>query len=184
VTYQKSITDELIEWLHSVAGDVREDMSYVRWIGEHKGINDPDASFVYCNDCCDKEVDRLNALHPGSEHFADGGSRSQEESFKYCELCSAQLDCGLTEYGAREVAAEFTEGGFDLGQESNRRETAADLMEVADQLCYSYDKDVKVQAFFSALMAARMNEIIAPFQNPETAAPAIPLPRQARRSAI
>jgi len=180
VTPQKSITDEIIEWLESIAGDVRGKSSNVYWIGEETGI-DPDQSLCYCRDCCAKEVDKLNESHPGSEHFSDGGFGSEEDSFKYCESCGAQLNCSLTESGARNYAEDFISGYFSLKAEDGRPESAADLLNVANQLCHGYDKDIRVQAFFAALMAARMNEIISPFK-PGDSAPEPP--KQGRRAAL
>lgn len=62
---------------------------YVHWVEDAEGR---DAGFNYCAKCARAEADRI-----GGEVLC--GGKSEEDGDRFCETCSVELDCSLTDYG-------------------------------------------------------------------------------------
>ena len=87
----------LLDWLRPLAKPVADQAEYSRWINAHNA--DPDQAADWCTPCACAEVERLNAAHPESEHFVDGGWGTMADTPPMCCKCFMSLDDHLTDAG-------------------------------------------------------------------------------------
>lgn len=83
---------------------------YPRWIVTPDG----DLGSEWCSDCGTAKVRNLRRRdrRRREDYILDGGWRTEEEHFCFCEGCGVRLDVGLTEYGIREEIAHYEECGL------------------------------------------------------------------------
>jgi len=101
-----------------------EELEYLHWVSSGYGDG-----FVYCFECCDKEVEKVNKeliakgeividedgdICAGDGAFVDGGwSGIEEDGCAFCEGCNKRLEVSLTQYGVESEVDHFIEYFFD-----------------------------------------------------------------------
>lgn len=102
---------EIITTLESLTKDFEP--AYLYWVNAHPSAekeNDirlsgtADSGEVYCEDCADKEVERMEALDPDGEYTTEGGQyygAELSDNFEFCSKCDSILWVTLTAEGAR-----------------------------------------------------------------------------------
>lgn len=88
---------DLRTWLMNIAKPLTEKSEFSHWVGARN--TDSEQGSNWCQACCQKEVDKLNARDPEGDYFVDGGWDQQSDSPPTCEGCGMALDDTLTEYG-------------------------------------------------------------------------------------
>lgn len=102
---------EIITTLEPLVADF--DPSYYYWITANPSLereNDirlagsSESGEHYCEQCADKEIDRMEAIDPDGEYIAEGGQyygAELSDSFEFCSKCDRPLWVTLTTEGAR-----------------------------------------------------------------------------------
>lgn len=101
---------EIIATLEPLTKDFEP--AYLYWVNASPSIekdNDirlagtADSGEVYCEDCAEEEVERMEALDPDGEYLTVGGQcyEALSDGFDFCSKCDCLLDITLTDEGVR-----------------------------------------------------------------------------------
>lgn len=119
----------LIEQIRPMVGKMP--IKYPRWISTPEG----DLGTEWCSDCGYFKVRNLRRKDRKRcrDYILDGGWRTEEDHFCFCEACGVTLDVCLTDYGAEEAIRTFEECGFS----TSRQHDAYELAELLDRVEYA-----------------------------------------------
>jgi len=104
---------------------------YPRWISTPDG----DLGSEWCSDCGYFKVRNLrhSDRKRQRDYFLDGGWRTEEDHFCFCEGCGVRLNVCLTDYGAEEAIRTFEECGLSTAQDQD----AYELVELLERVEYA-----------------------------------------------
>lgn len=104
---------------------------YPRWISTPDG----DLGSEWCSDCGYYKVRNLRHRDRKRQrdYILDGGWRTEEDHFCFCEGCGVRLNVCLTDYGAEEAIRTFEECGFSTA----KNQDAYELVELLERVEYA-----------------------------------------------
>lgn len=110
-------------------------LPYPRWIVTPEG----DLGSEWCSNCGYFKVRNLRRRDRKrrADYILDGGWRTEEEHFCFCQGCGVRLDVSLLDYGVREEISHFEEHGFSTAP----GEDAYELGELLSAIEYRGDNE-------------------------------------------